>query len=207
MSGEIQVTAPTEEEALAEVLDRLQVERDAVEYEVSSEDEDSLLPGAKPQVQIRAWIRPDFVAEKACARVADILRHMRIETEVTHSVRNKVIFIDIGSTEDSSLLIGRDGQNLEALQYLINRMILRIGREAPMVVVDVEGYRRRQFDELEDLVERAVKRARETGNEIELDSMPAGERKYLHNYLQEFEGVKTFSRGDPPDRYLVIIAD
>lgn len=207
MSGEIVVTAPTEEEALAEVLDRLKVERDAVEYEVSAEDEDSLLPGAKPQIQVRARIRTDYVAEKACGRVADILSRMQVEADVTHSLQNKVIFIDIGPSEDSSLLIGRDGQNLEALQYLINRMILRVGREAPMVVVDVEGYRRRQFEELERLVERAVKRARETGNEIELDSMPAGERKYLHNYLQEFKGVKTFSRGDAPDRYLVIIAD
>jgi spoIIIJ-associated protein len=109
--------------------------------------------------------------------------------------------------KDASLLIGRDGQNLAALQYLLNRMIIREAREAPMVVLDIQGYLAKQFGELEDLVDRAVKRARETGNEIELDPMPPLVRKYLHNYLKRYDDVKTFSRGEDPERYLVIVAD
>jgi len=207
MSGEIMVTAPSEEEALAEILKRLQVDRDAIEYEVSSESEESLLPGAKPEIEVRAWIKPEYVAEQAQKRVSDMLNIVGIDHQLEVSTKDRIVRIDIDAGEHSSLLIGRDGQNLAALQYLVNRMILRVGREAPMVILDIQGYRTRQYKDLEKLVERAVKRARETGNEIELDPMPASERKYLHHYLTKFDGIKTFSRGDEPERYLVIVAD
>ncbi len=207
MSGEIIVTAQSEAEALEEVLDRLQVERDAIEYEVKTEAAEDLLPDAKPEIVVRAWIRPEYVAEKAGARVTEIVKLMGFDADVDVRVKDRIVRIEIDAGQDSSILIGREGQNLDALQYLINRMVLKIGREAPMILIDVQGYRDRQFNDLERLVERAVKRARETGNEIELDPMSPSERKYLHNYLTRHEGIKTFSRGDEPERYLVIVAD
>lgn len=207
MAGEIVVTAATEEEAIQEILDRLQVDREAIDYEVRSESDEELLPDAKPEIEVRAWIRPEYVADQAEKRIGDILDLMGIEHELDIQIEERVVNVDILAKTASSLLIGRDGQNLDALQYLVNRMILRVGREAPLVVLDVEGYRRRQYEDLEKLVQRAVKRARETGNEIELDPMPSQDRKYLHHFLSRFDGVKTFSRGEEPDRYLVIIAD
>jgi spoIIIJ-associated protein len=206
MVGEITVLAPTEEEAIREVVNRLGVPEEAIEFEIRAEDED-LLPGAKPEIEVRAWIKPEYVAEKAEFHLREMLTRMELDFEINVVIQNRIIELDITAGKESSLLIGRDGQNLAALQYLLNRMILKSGREAPMVLVDVEGYRRRQFRELEDLVQRAVKRARQTGNEIELDPMPASTRKYLHNYLKRFEDIKTFSRGEEPERYLVIIAD
>lgn len=207
MVGEIVVTAESEEEAVAEILRRLQVERDAIAYEVRSESLEELLPGAKPEVEVHAWIRPEYVAEQAEVRVADILDIMGIEHELKVQIQDRVIRVEIAASDDSSLLIGRDGQNLDALQYLVNRMILRVGREAPLVLLDIEDYRKRQYRDLEKLVQRAVKRARESGNEIELEPMSSSDRKYLHHYLTSFKGVKTFSRGEEPERYLVIIAD
>ncbi len=207
MTGEIIVSGENEEEAVAEALKRLQVEREAMEYEVRSESDGELLPGAKPEIEVRAWIRPEYIGEQAERRIRDLLDLMKIDAEVHMSVKGRIVHLDIEADESSSILIGRDGQNLEALQYLINRMVLRVGREAPMILLDVEDYRKRQYRDLERLVERAVKRARETGNEIELDPMPSSDRKYLHHYLTQFDGVKTFSRGEEPERYLVIIAD
>lgn len=207
MVGQIVVAAESEEEALNEILKRLQVSRDAIEYEVSQESAEDLLPGAKPEIEVRAWIKPEFVAEQAERRVREILALMKIPAELEVTIEDRITYVNITAPEDSALLIGRDGQNLDSLQYLINRIILRVGREAPLVILDVEGYRRRQFTELERLVERAVKRARQTGNEIELDPMPSQLRKYLHHFLMRFEGIKTFSRGEEPERYLVIVAD
>ena len=207
MHGEVLVSASNEEEALAEALNRLGVEREAVEYEVNAEDEDALLPGAKPEVELRAWIRPEYVADLAEGRLRKILELMEIEFTLSISIERRIVRLDVSAGDSSSLLIGRDGQNLDALQYLLNRMVLKSGREAPMVLVDIEGYRMRQYGEMESLVQRAVERARETGNEIELDPMPAFDRKYLHHYLTRFDGIKTFSRGEEPERYMVIIAD
>lgn len=207
MQGEIVVAGTNEEEALQEALERLRLPLEAVEYEVTTESEDLLLPGAKPQLQVHVRVRSSYVAERAMGHIRAILDILSIEGEMTTDVRNGIIFIHIASKPAAALLIGRDGQNLDALQYLVNRMILRMGREAPMVVVDVEDYRGRQFEKLERLAKRAASRAKETGNEIELDPMPPIERKYLHHYLRTMEGIRTFSRGDEPERYLVIIAD
>jgi spoIIIJ-associated protein len=208
MSSEIILAGTDEEELLAEALERLCVPREAISYEVQTESDDALLPGARPQLQIKVRIRPDYVAERAVAHVRAIMEILRIDAQIGTETRgDEMIFIRISSKPAASLLIGRDGQNLDALQYLINRMILRVGREAPMVIVDVEDYRRRQFEKLEKLAERAVARARETGNEIELDPMSALERKYLHHYLRANEGISTFSRGEEPMRFMVIIAD
>ena len=207
IQGEIVVAGTNEEEALQEALERLRLPREAVQYEVTTESEDSLLPGAKPQLQLHVRIRPEFIADKAIDHLCAILGILDIPGQMTQEVRNGIIFIHIASPTAASLLIGRDGQNLDALQYLINRMIMRVGREAPMVVVDVEHYRHRQFEKLERLAKRAADRAKESGNEIELDPMPPIERKYLHHFLRSMEGIRTFSRGDEPERYLVIIAD
>ncbi|MCL5269880.1 MAG: KH domain-containing protein [bacterium] len=207
MHGEIIVAGSSEEEALQEALERLRLPREAVTYEVTSESEDSLLPGAKPQLQVHVRIRPEFVAERAMEHIRTILGILGIDAELESEERHGIIFVRVASKSAASLLIGRDGQNLDALQYLVNRMILKVGREAPMVVIDIEDYRRRTFEKLERLADRAAKRARESGNEIELDPMPAIERKYLHHYLRTMDGLRTFSRGEEPERFLVIIAD
>lgn len=206
-TGGVVVTAATEEEAIEEALDQLGVEREAIEYEVNLEAEAELLEGAQPQVEVHAWVKPSYIAQIAEDIVLDLMDLMLIQAEVVVKIEEGVIRVDVEAGKDASLLIGRDGQNLSSLQYLLNRMILREVADAPMVLLDVQGYLAKQFGELEDLCDRAVKRARETGNEIELDAMPPLVRKYLHNYLKRFEDVKTFSRGQDPDRYLVIVTD
>ncbi len=208
MVGEIMVSATTEAEAVEEAVNRLGVDQDAIEYEVKPEADEDLLPGAKPEVEVRAWIRPQYMADLAENQLRSLLDAMVI-TDYTIEIRvdQGIVYLNVIAEEDSSLLIGRDGQNLHAIQYLVSRMTTKSAREAPMVMIDIEGYRKRQYGELEELVELAVERARETGNEIELDSMGSSTRKYLHNFLRRYEGIKTFSRGEDPERYLVIVAD
>lgn len=207
MHGEIVLAGTDEEQLLQEALNQLGLPREAVEYEMEVESEDELLPGAKPQIQMYVRIRTGYVTERAIEHLEAMLDILRIGAEFDVTYRSGIGFVNIESKAAGSLLIGRDGQNLDALQYLINRMVLRVGRESPLVIIDVEGYRQRQFEKLERLAERASQRAIETGNEIELDPMPALERKYLHHYLRSKEGIQTFSRGEEPERYLVILAD
>jgi spoIIIJ-associated protein len=201
------VEGSTEEEALSEALARLRMPREAVTWQVNEEDDEMLLPGAKPRVQVQVRIRPQYLADKALDHVANMLDILGVEATVTQDFMDSIIFVRVESSEAASLLIGRSGQNLDALQHLVTRMILPVGVDAPMLVVDVENYRQRQFDKLRSLTTRAVARARETGNEIELDPMPSLERKFIHTLLREAEGIKTFSRGAEPDRSLVIIAE
>ncbi len=207
MAGEIVIAGTDRDRMLEEVLGRLRLPVEAIEYEVRAEDEEELLPGARPQIQMHVRIRPQYLAEAAGAHITQMLEILGIEHRIEHDLRGDMVFVRIFSPSAGALLIGRDGSNLDALQYLANRMVLRSSRDAPMIVVDVEDYRQRQFEKLEALAERAVARARETGYEIELDPMPSLERKYLHYYLRDREGVRTFSRGEEPERYLVLTAD
>lgn len=201
------VEGTSEEEALQEALERLRMPREAVTWHATSESEEELLPGAKPRVLLQVRIRPQYLADRALDHVANMLDIMGIEATVTQDYIDGIIFIQVESQQAANYLIGRGGQTLDALQHLVTRMILPVGVEAPMLVVDIEGYRRKQFEKLRQLVRRAVDRARETGNEIELDPMPSLERKFIHTLLRGEEGIKSFSRGAEPERCLVIIAD
>ncbi len=207
MAEEIVIAGTDEEEMLREALGRMGLPKEAVTYHVTTEEEADLLPGAKPMLQLHLKVRPEYLADQAMDHVESILNILGIEAEIFEETRDDVIVIQIASKTAASILIGREGQNLDALQHLITRMLLRSMREAPLVVIDVEHYRTREFDKLDKLGQRAIGRARETGNEIELDPMPPLERKYLHHILSTEEGISTFSRGDEPERYMVIIAD
>lgn len=207
MSGEIVIAGSDEERMLEEVLGRLKLPREAVSWEIERESDEDLLPGARPQIQMRVRIRPEYLAERAEEHLRRMLDIIGIDAQVKTDFHGDMIFIRVFSESAAALLIGRDGANLDALQYLINRIVLKSNRDAPMVIVDIENYRQREFEKLERLAERAVARARKTGNEIELDPMPALDRKYLHYYLRDHKGVRTFSRGEEPDRCLVLLAD
>ena len=207
MAGEIVIAGEDRDRMLEDLLERLGLPREAVEFEVQTENEEDLLPGARPQIQMHVRIRPQYLADVAASRTADILNILGIEHEIQTELRGDMAFVRVSAPAAGAILIGRDGATLDALQYIINRMALRSSRDAPMIIVDIEDYRRRQFEKLEDLAERALTHARNTGNEIELDPMPALERKYLHYYLRDRDGVRTFSRGEEPDRFLVLLVD
>jgi spoIIIJ-associated protein len=104
------------------------------------------------------------------------------------------------------MLIGRHGQTIDSIQYLLNAILYRRGDEVRKeVVVDAAGYRARRRATLEALAVRAAERAVRSDKEIELDPMTAVERKIVHLRLKEFEGVETESEGTEPNRYVVIV--
>ncbi len=205
--AELIIAGDDEEKMLGEALQRLRLPREAVLWEVRVEDADTLLPGARPQIQMHVRVRPEYLGEQAAVHLGRIFDILGIEARTNVDIKGDMVFVRVASPEAAAMLAGHDSSSLDALQYLVNRMVLRASREAPMVIIDVDDFRQRQFEKLERLADRAVAHARKTGNEIELDPMPPLERKYLHFYLRQFEGVKTFSRGEEPERCLVLIAD
>ncbi len=207
MEKELIFAGTDEGQVLDEILKHLQLPIEAVDYQVTEEDDKELLPGAKPKLQVHARIRPEYIADKAMDHLVNILQILDVEADLEYIDYEGIVLISITAPDDASLLIGKDGQNIDALQYLISRVVLRHNREAPMLVIDVEEYRRRKFDKLKDLADRAVNRARQSGNEIELSPMPALERKFIHHYLGLEKGIQTFSRGEDPQRYVFLFAE
>lgn len=106
--------------------------------------------------------------------------------------------------EDVGLLIGRRGQTIDAIQHLAQRIVFRGGSPDARVVIDADGYRQRRADALRSIALDAAEESLRTGEAVELEPMPASERRIVHEYLRERDDVQTHSEGEEPERYLVV---
>ncbi len=101
-------------------------------------------------------------------------------------------------------LIGRRGQTIDAIQHLARRIVFKAGEVGARVVVDADGYRERREAALCQEAEEAADEALELGEAIELEPMPASERRVVHEHLRLRGDVETHSEGEEPERFLVI---
>ena len=104
--------------------------------------------------------------------------------------------------DDVGLFIGRRGQTIDAVQHLAQRIVFREGPSPVRVVVDADGYRQRRAESLQADAEEAAEETLRTGRPVELEPMPAAERRIVHEFLRELGGVETHSEGDEPERRL-----
>jgi spoIIIJ-associated protein len=102
-------------------------------------------------------------------------------------------------------LIGRKGERLSALQHLVNLMLSRKMNAWTRVLVDVEDYRGRRERQLRDIATRAAERVLETGKMLQLEPMPALERRWVHIALRDNTDVATQSIGEEPNRRVVVL--
>lgn len=145
---------------------------------------------------------------EARALVARIVATLGVDAEVEAREEPGGAVVVTCSGPDVGLLIGRHGQTIDAIQYLLNAIGWRThGEERKEVVVDAAGYRARRKTTLESLALRVADRVRESGEREELEPMTAVERKVVHLRLKDVEGVGTTSEGMEPNRYVVVVPD
>ncbi len=106
--------------------------------------------------------------------------------------------------DELGLLIGKHGHTIDAVQYLVNAIVLRGEEDATPIVVDAQDYRRRREAVLRDTAERATQDAIATGKPISLEPMSSAERKIVHLVLQDHPQVVTESGGREPNRCVVV---
>lgn len=133
----------------------------------------------------------------------DIMDLMGIEAEIEFEEREDHVRYHIEGPE-LGVLIGRHGQTLEALQFLVGVINARRSLVDYRVVIDVEGYRERREKQLRDLARRSAQKAQREGRKIVLSPMPPGDRRVIHLTLAGNSSVKTYSEGEEPDRCVVI---
>jgi spoIIIJ-associated protein len=139
--------------------------------------------------------------------VEELLGKMEIDAIAEPTEENGRVYVDIldGDPDDMSLLIGRHGQTLDAIQELARQVVGRRLDERIRVLVDVEDYRKRRANRVIEQARDAAEQVLETGSERSLDPMDALERKIVHDAVAEIEGVRTESRGEDPNRFVVIL--
>ena len=138
----------------------------------------------------------------------ELLQHMGLNAEVSIEAGD-TSKLDVRGAEDEKealgALIGRKGERLSALQHLVNLMLSRRLGEWTRVLVDVEDYRGRRERQLRDIAFKAADKVRETGKMLQLEPMPALERRWIHLALRENPDVATQSIGEEPHRRVVLL--
>ncbi|MDA8238600.1 MAG: Jag N-terminal domain-containing protein [Chloroflexi bacterium] len=143
------------------------------------------------------------------AILEQLMEHLGFDVEVVvqtgETNRLDVIGVDDEEHEALGALIGRKGERLSALQHIVNLMLSRQMGEWTRVLVDVEGYRGRREKQLREIALRAADRVVETGKMLQLEPMPALERRWVHLALRDHPQVGTQSIGEEPNRRIVVI--
>jgi spoIIIJ-associated protein len=130
---------------------------------------------------------------------------VQVVVETGETNRLNVVGIDDDEHDALGALIGRKGERLSALQHIVNLMLSRQMGTWTRVLVDVEGYRGRREHQLREIALRAAERVTETGKMLQLDPMPALERRWIHLALRDHPDVATQSIGEEPNRRIVLV--
>jgi spoIIIJ-associated protein len=126
------------------------------------------------------------------AALEELLRHLGFEATVEEQQVDGGLVLDV-KTDDSGRLIGRQGQTLSDLQYLLNRLLFQNDTEAPKVTVDIGGYRAQAREALVKKAQAAAEKVRRWGDVVELEPMNAFDRRIVHNTLKDDPAVETHS--------------
>jgi spoIIIJ-associated protein len=175
--------------------------RRAAEELVVSDTEDTGAPEGAPAPP-SADPANDMAAE--AARVLEgILERMGLRARVFATEDAEHVRLDISGPE-AGLIIGKQGQTLDALQYLVRRIVGRPG-DTKSIVLDSEGYRDRREDALVEMAYRLAEKVQQTGRPLAVEPMSAHDRRIIHITLDKFPGVATRSEGEGVHRRLLIV--
>lgn len=200
------VEAKTVEEAVEEALGRLKATRDQVRISVLEEPRRGWfgLFGTRPaKVEVELLPPPVNPVEQGLRFLKDVLSTMRMPVDVAVREEDEAVIFDI-SGKQLGLIIGRRGQTLDALQYLVNIAANRGAETRRRIILDAGGYRERRRKTLRELADRLARQVLRTGKEVVLEPMSPADRKVIHTRIQTVEGLTTYSEGEEPERRVII---
>jgi len=205
----IEVVARSVDEAITEALQELNADRDDVEIEILDEGNKGflgILGSKQAKVRVELIEKPEAnKLEAALEFTRELLSKMGISAEVQGEEDSESIKLQIDG-DDLGILIGRRGQTLDSLQYIVSLAVNRQTEgEWNRIQIDVGDYRVRREESLRSLASRAASKVEKNGRRLALDAMNAAERRIIHQALQDFPGVETRSEGQDPYRRVVIL--
>jgi spoIIIJ-associated protein len=211
----IEVSAKTEEEAVAIALAELGLSRSEVEVVVLKKGKTGIFGFGSEEVKVKVTPlgklpgNEDDTGIMAKTVLEELLSLIKVSASVVLLGRGvgemETIQLDIRG-EDLGILIGRRGETLSTLQYLVNLIVSRRVKAHVGVVVDVEGYRQRRYESLRLLARRLAEQVKSTGRSVILEPMPANERRIIHLELKDNPHVTTQSIGQGDERKISILS-
>jgi spoIIIJ-associated protein len=219
----VEVEARTIDEAVERALEVLDVPRDRVRIEILAESSRGIFGLGAQRARVRATIREDpavgtsgagpgvsretssLIASRAREVLEVLMGHLVAMPRIEERAEGGLIRFEL-SGSSAGLLIGKGGRTLDALEYLVNRIVLRdeTGPAPSRIELDVEQYRARRAEALADLARRAASKAMHTGRPVLLDPMSPRERRLIHLALKDDRGVVSESDGQGDSRRVVV---
>lgn len=228
----VEKSAKTVEEAVKSALEELKADKENVDIEILEQPSKGIfgLLGGKPakvRVSLKEVKVPEIVKEtvkeskrekketrildytlekeKAKKFLRDVLQAMDIKAEIRLKDTNEGLYINLSGPK-MGIIIGRRGQTLDSLQYLVSLVVNKDkDRDGFIkVILDTEDYRKKREETLQRLAKRLADRVQKTGKKVELEPMNPYERRIIHYTLQEFNDITTFSEGEEPYRKVII---
>lgn len=197
-------SAKTLEDAITEAKIKLEATSENLEYEVIEKGSSGFLGiGSKPaKIRARKILNTRDRAEEFLNKVFDAMQ-ISVNINIDEKQDEKIMNIDL-SGEDMGILIGKRGQTLDSLQYLVSLVVNKNEEEYVRVKVDTENYRQRRKDTLENLARNISFKVRKSGKTVTLEPMNPYERRVIHSALQNDRYVETHSEGEEPFRRVVV---
>jgi len=197
------VTAKTVEAAIEEALRQLNTSRDKIRVTVLEEPSRGFfgLFGVRPaKVEAELVTTP---VDDAVQFLENVLATMGVSATVEARTDSRPVVIDIRG-DDLGMVIGRHGQTLNALQYLVNIVANRHHSGFTRFQLDAQGYRKRREESLQHLADRIAKQVLKSGKAVALEPMTPMERKVIHTHIQKYDRLTTYSEGEEPRRRVVV---
>lgn len=203
----IEISAKTLNEAITEACQKFGVISDKLDYQVIEEGSAGFLGiGSKPAI-IKAAVKMEEMSVEEVAEnfLSDVFKamSMNVAVEVRYQEDEKTMDIEL-SGEEMGVLIGKRGQTLDSLQYLVSLVVNRETEDYVRVKVDTEDYRQRRKETLENLAKNIAYKVKKTRRPVSLEPMNPYERRIIHSALQNDKYISTHSEGDDPFRRVVV---
>jgi spoIIIJ-associated protein len=195
--------AKTVDEALRQALEELGIDEDQAEIEIINEGNKGLLGligNKNAVVKVTEKLNIEIIVKDF---LEPLFEKMAIEADMEITMEDGLINIRL-TGDDVGIIIGRRGETLDALQYLLSLVINRYTLDYTRVILDVADYRKKRAETLQRLARRVAEKVSRTRRNITLEAMNPYERRIIHSSLQEFPNINTQSVGEEPNRKVVI---
>ena len=204
MNEWIEVTAKTVDDAIIEAGIKLGVSTESMEYEVIEKESSGFLGLNKKPAKVRARIKEEEkpAVETFLSKVFEAMG-VKAEAEINFDEEEKVMNINL-TGDDMGMLIGKRGQTLDSLQYLVSLVANKDSDTYIKVKLDTENYRERRKETLENLAKNIANKVRRTRHSVALEPMNPYERRIIHSVLQNNKFVETHSEGEEPYRKVIV---
>lgn len=208
---EIEISAKTVDEAIQMAMEQLDVSENQLEVTVLRKGKSGVFGVGAEEAVVKVVLldqpqRKPNVAEPAKEVLETLLGIMGIEAEVSSTQvppGESPVSLNIEG-DDLGVLIGRRGQSLASLQYIVRLIVAEKIKMWPLINIDVAGYKERRYQSLHDLALRLADQVRNGRRSITLDPMPSDERRIVHLTLSDNQNIATQSTGEGTERRVVI---